>query len=190
METHQLKPAAIGSVRASSEGGGGARRCLPTRALQRGGGRGRLNVSATERRPVCPRPRAPPGPAAVRRRRTPPQAPRPPTLARAPPALQPARACARGLAGAPFRSRLPLPAARSTLSLGPRAAATELQKLLLTAADSQSRKTVLALAIKCLVPSGGGRKLRARAGHVDTPTPGGLWPLLPHASISVDGNWK
>lgn len=109
---------------------------------------------------------------------------------RAPPALRPARACARGLAGAPFRSRLPLPAVRSALSLVPRAAATELQKLLLTAADSQSRKTVLAHAIKCLVPSGRGRKLRARAGHVDTPTPVGLWPLLPHASISVDGNWK
>ncbi|XP_057353436.1 serine/arginine repetitive matrix protein 3-like [Manis pentadactyla] len=59
METHQLKPAAIGSVRASSEGGGGARR-RPTRG-RRGGGRGQLNVSAFEHRPA--RPPARPRPA-------------------------------------------------------------------------------------------------------------------------------
>ncbi|XP_045631977.1 collagen alpha-1(XXVI) chain-like [Ursus americanus] len=64
METHQLKPAAIGSVRASSEEGGGARRRRPTRGRREDGGRGPFNVSGSEHHPARPRPRAPPGPAA------------------------------------------------------------------------------------------------------------------------------
>lgn len=54
METHQLKPAAIGSVRASGEGGGGARRRRPTGTRRTGGGRGQPNVSACEHRPSAP----------------------------------------------------------------------------------------------------------------------------------------
>lgn len=92
MATHQLKPAAIGSGRASARGGGGARR----------GGAGRPSVRAAERPAAGPRPRP--------RTRTAPPAPQP---RRAPPSAGPRPAPGPGAAAAP--QSLPLTAARCPL---------------------------------------------------------------------------
>ncbi|XP_032209213.1 proline-rich protein 2-like [Mustela erminea] len=107
METHQLKPAAIGSVRASSEEGGGARPRRPTRGPTEDGERGPSTSAAPSA--SGPAPGLAPLPALrqicarARRRRTPPAA------------SHPSRPCgghAHDAAGHPWRPRaLPGPAA-------------------------------------------------------------------------------
>ena len=131
METHQLKPAAIGSVRASSQGGGGARR-RPTRSQAEGRG------ARAVRRQRIRAPPALPGPAAGPRRRT----------RRGPWAQAPAPGAAPGAKSRSRRIAKPASDRRQISAPAP-------------------SSTVLPPGIKCLVPAGGERKSRARAGHVD-----------------------
>lgn len=196
METHQLKPAAIGSVRASSEEGGGARRRRPTRGRREDGGRGPFNVSGSKHHPARPRPRAPPGPAAGLRTRTTPQDA---SSGLAPlPALRQTRARARRLRAPPAASRPSRPCggpAHAHEASGPGPCGTRRsagpqpwgrsgrRRIGKPAADrcrisaSALGRTVVPLGFKCLSPRAEKGDRGHERDHVDPPG----WTLAPPA---------